>query len=359
MAKNYYNILGVDKGATDDQIKKAYRKAALKYHPDKNAGNKEAEEKFKEAAEAYDVLSNKEKRSNYDRFGTADGNPFGGGGFGGGNSQYGHGFNMDDIFSQFGDIFGNSFNQRYGGRQRQNRGSDLRIKITLSIEEILKGATKKIKYKRQDKCNTCDGKGGTNVRDCLVCSGSGQRVVVQNTPFGQMRQQTTCPDCKGSGKQITNKCNDCHGDGTKLKEEVVEIDVPVGVSAGMQLNMKGYGNHTRDGVPGDLHIIIDELREFYFKRDQNNLIVEKDISVVDAIIGAHLKVKTAHGELPISIDPGTQNGRTIRISGKGVPDINLGLGDLFVIINVKIPTEISLDEKYQLEKLKKSKNFQV
>jgi molecular chaperone DnaJ len=353
MAKDYYNILGVDKSATDEQIKKAYRKAALKYHPDKNAGNKEAEEKFKEASEAYDVLSNKEKKSNYDRFGSTDGNPFGG------SSQYGHGFDMDDIFSQFGDIFGGSFNQRYGGRPKQKRGSDLRIKITLSIQEILTGTTKKIKYKRQDKCSPCDGKGGTDVRDCLICNGTGQRIVVQNTPFGQMRQQTTCPDCNASGKQVTNKCGSCHGNGTILKKEVVEIDVPAGVASGMQLNMRGYGNYTRDGVPGDLHIIVDELREFYFKRDGNNLIVEKDISVVDAIIGSHLNVKTPHGELPITIDPGTQNGRTIRMSGKGVPDINLGLGDLFVVINVKIPTEITLDEKYQLEKLKKSKNFKV
>lgn len=358
MAKDYYKILGVDKNATESEIKKAYRKMALKYHPDKNAGDKQSEEKFKEAAEAYDVLSNSEKKSNYDRFGSADGNPFGGGGFGG-SSQYGHGFNMDDIFSQFGDVFGGAFNKKYGGRQRQRRGSDLRIKVTLNIEEILKGTTKKIKYKRQDNCNTCDGKGGTDVRDCLICNGSGHRVVVQNTPFGQMRQQTACPDCKGSGKQITNKCGDCRGDGTKVKEEVVEIDIPAGVSSGMQLNMTGYGSYTRDGVPGDLHIIVDELREFYFKRDGNNIIVEKDVSVIDAIIGSHLKVKTPHGDLPITIDAGTQNGRTIRMSGKGIPDINLGLGDLYVVVNVKIPTEINLDEKYQLEKLKKSKNFQV
>lgn len=354
MAKDYYNILGVDKNATESEIKKAYRKAALKYHPDKNPGDKQSEEKFKEAAEAYDVLGNKEKRDNYDRFGTADGNPFGGG-----SSQYGHGFNMDDIFSQFGDIFGGAFGNRYGTRPRTRRGSDLRIKVTLNIEDILNGTTKKIKYKRQDKCQSCSGKGGTDTRDCLPCNGTGQRTVVQNTPFGQMRQHTTCTDCQGSGKQIVNKCHECRGDGTKLKEEVIEIDIPAGVSAGMQLNMSGYGNHTRDGVPGDLHIIVDELREFYFKRDQNNLIVEKEISVIDAMLGSHLTVKTPHGELPISIDAGTQHGKTIRISGKGVPDINLGLGDLYIIINVKIPTNLSLDEKYTLEKLKKSKNFEV
>ena len=356
MSKDYYKILGVEKSATDDEIKKAYRKAALKYHPDKNPGDKEAEDKFKEAAEAYDVLSNKDKKSNYDRFGTADGNPFGG--FGGTN--YGHGFDMNDIFSQFGDIFGDAFGQRYGGqRSRRSRGSDLRIKITLTIEEILKGTTKKIKYKRQDKCSPCDGKGGTDVKDCLVCNGSGQRIVVQTTPFGQIRQQTSCPDCKGSGKQVTNKCGVCNGTGTNPKEEIVEIDVPAGVSNGMQLNMNGYGNHTRDGVPGDLHIIIEELREHYFRREGNNLVVEQNISVIDAIIGSHVKVKTPHGDITVTVDPGTQHGKTIKVQGKGVPDINFGLGDLYVVINIKIPTNVSLDEKFLLEKLKNSKNFNV
>jgi len=265
---------------------------------------------------------------------------------------------MDDIFSQFGDIFSGSFNQRYGGK-RQRRGSDLRIKVTLNIEEIIKGTTKKIKYKRQDKCNTCDGKGGSDSRDCLPCDGTGHRVVVQNTPFGQMRQQTVCPDCSGNGKQIVNACNDCKGDGTKLKEEIIEIDIPAGVSNGMQLNMTGYGNHVLNGTPGDLKIIVDELREFYFKRENNNLIVESNISVIDAIIGSDIKVKTPHGDLPIRIDPGTQNGKTIRINGKGVPDVNYGLGDLYVIINVKIPTNITSEEKDILDKLRNSKSFEV
>ena len=358
MAKDYYDILGVDKQSSEDQIKKAYRKMAMKYHPDKNPDNAEAEARFKEAAEAYDTLSSKEKRESYDRFGPG-GSPFGQGNpFSSGGGNYGHGFNMDDIFSQFGDIFGGQF----GGsrqQQRQKRGSDLRIKVSLTIEDILKGTTKKIKYKRQDSCNGCSGKGGTDIRDCIPCSGKGQRVVVQNTPFGQMRQQTHCPDCQGSGKQVVNKCGVCHGSGTNVKEEVVEVDIPAGVSNGMQLNMRSYGNHVRDGVPGDLHIMIDEIKEFYFKRDGNNLIVEKDISVIDAILGAKIKVKTPHGELPITIDEGTPHGRTIRISGKGIPDVNLGLGDLFVVVSVKIPKNISMDEKYILEKLKNSKNFEA
>jgi|SaaInlV_100m_DNA_2_1039680.scaffolds.fasta_scaffold07014_4 molecular chaperone DnaJ len=363
MAKDYYNTLGVDKTASEDQIKRAYRKMAMKHHPDKNPGNAESESKFKEAAEAYDTLSSKEKRESYDRYGPGgspfgQGNPFSNGG-GGDGGQYGHGFNMEDIFSQFGDIFGSG--GQFGGpkQRRKNRGSDLRIKVTLSIEDVLNGTTKKIKYKRQDSCNSCSGKGGSGVKDCIPCGGRGSRVVLQQTPFGQVRQQATCPDCQGGGKQISNKCGVCHGSGTSVKDEVVEVDIPAGVSAGMQLNMRSYGNHVRDGVPGDLHIMIDELREFYFKRDSNNLIVEKEVSVIDAILGAHLKVKTPHGELPITIDEGTPHGRTIRVSGKGIPDVNLGLGDLFVVVNIRIPTKISMDEKYILEKLKRSKNFEA
>lgn len=352
MSKDYYKILGVDKNASEDEIKKAYRKMAMKYHPDKNPDNKDAESKFKEAAEAYDVLSTPEKKSNYDRYGSAGG-PSGGynGGFGG--------FNMDDIFSNFGDIFGNAFNQRYGGKRPQSRGGNLRIKVSLTIDEILKGANKKIKYKRQDKCKTCDGKGGTDVRNCIPCNGSGQRVVLQNTPFGQIRQATTCPDCSGSGQQVHTKCNDCRGDGTILKEETIDIQIPAGVSNGMQLTMSGYGSFIRNGIAGDLHIIVEEITDNSFKREGNNIIVDKKISVIDAIIGANLKVNTPHGEIPISIEPGTEHGKVIRISGRGIPDIQLGMGDLFIRISVKIPKNIELDEQHTLEKLKNSKNFQV
>lgn len=349
---DYYNILGVDKNATEEQIKKAYRKKAMQFHPDRNPGNEEAEVKFKEAAEAYDILSDSNKRSNYDRFGSG-GNPFGGGGdpFGG------HGFNMDDIFSQFGDIFG----YKNSGRQqrRQARGSDLRMKVVLNIDDILKGAVKKLKYKRNVKCKPCDGKGGTDVADCLVCNGQGQRIVVQNTPFGQMRTQTSCPDCQGSGKQIKNKCSSCKGDGTTLEDQVVDVEIPAGVSTGMQLSMQGFGNDIRDGVPGDLYIIVEEAQDFSFKREVNNIIVEKTISVIDAICGAHIKVSTPHGEMSVYIEPGTEHGSSIRIGGKGIPDINYGMGDLYIRISIKIPKNIELDEKFVLEKLKDSKNFQV
>lgn len=352
MSKDYYKILGVDKGASEDDIKKAYRKMAMQYHPDKNPDNPEAEAKFKEAAEAYDVLSTPDKKSNYDRFGSANGggNPFGGG-FGG--------FNMDDIFSNFGDIFGNSFNQRYGGQRPQSKGSNLRIKVSLTIDEILKGTNKKIKYKRQDKCNTCSGKGGTDVRSCIPCNGTGQRTVVQNTPFGQIRQASTCPDCGGSGQQVHIKCKDCRGDGTIVKEQTIDVDIPAGVSTGMQLSMTGYGNFIRNGLAGDLHIVVEEIKDYSFQREGNNIIVEKTISVIDAIIGANLKVKTPHGEVPITIEPGTEHGKVVRISGRGIPDIQLGMGDLFIKISVKIPKKIELDEQHVLEKLKSSKNFQV
>jgi molecular chaperone DnaJ len=357
MSKDYYSILGVSKDASEDELKKAYRKKAMEFHPDKNPDNPEAEAKFKEAAEAYDVLGNAEKRSNYDRFGSADGNPFGGNPFGGGSPFGGHGFSMDDIFSQFGDIFGNR--NPFGGQKRQKKGSDLRIKVVLTIEDILKGTTKKLKYKRQQSCSSCKGKGGTDERNCLPCNGSGRRVVVQNTPFGQIRQELGCPDCQGSGKQINNKCNVCYGEGSVTKDEVIDVDIPAGLSHGTQLSMRGYGNFVRDGVAGDLLIIIEELREEYFTREGNNIVCEKEISVIDAICGSNLEVKTPHGNLALKIEPGTSHGSVLRMRGKGIPDMNLGLGDLLVKIKVKIPKNISEEERLVLEKLKESNNFAV
>jgi len=352
MSKDYYSVLGVDRNATEEQIKKAYRKKAMELHPDKNPGNKEAENKFKEAAEAYDVLSDSNKKANYDNFGSATGNPFGGGG---GNPFGTHG-DFQDIFSQFGDIFGNRGGQQ---QRRQAKGSDLRIKVVLNIDEILKGCTKKLRYKRHDKCDPCDGKGGTDIKECLSCGGKGHRIGVQNTPFGQMRTEMTCQDCRGTGKSIRNKCSHCHGEGTKVKEQVVDVEIPVGVSNGMQLTMHGFGNNIRDGVPGDLHILVEEAQDFSYKREANNIIVEKTISVIDAICGGHVSVSTPHGEMSLYIEPGTEHGKTARIGGKGIPDIHYGLGDLYVKIYVKIPKYINLDEQHILEQLKNSKNFGV
>lgn len=346
MSKDYYNILGVDKDATDEQIKKAYRKMAMKYHPDKNKSS-EAEAKFKEAAEAYDVLSNPDKKSKYDRFGS----DYKDAGFGFG------GFNMDDIFSNFGDIFGGAFNKRYSNRVQ--RGSNLRMKVILNIGEILKGTTKKIKYKRQVKCDSCNGSGGTDVKTCNACGGTGQKTFTQHTPFGTINQVTTCNVCDGTGQEVKNKCNACKGDGTVLHEETIDINIPAGVSTGMQMNLSGYGNHIKNGQPGDLVVVFEEERDFSYQRDGNNLIVEKTISVIDAIIGINTKVDTPHGPISIVIAPGTEHGSVIRISGKGIPDVNYGLGDLFVEIKIKIPKKIELDERYLLEKLKKSKNFQA
>ena len=347
MAKDLYNVLGVERGASEDDIKKAYRKMAMKYHPDKNPGDESAEAKFKEVAEAYDVLSDEGKKSNYDRFGTTDGKS---------QNPFGQGFNMDDIFSQFGDIFGSRGNPH---QRRQAKGGDLRIKVSLTIQEIITGCTKKMKYKRQDTCKPCSGKGGSDVRDCIPCGGSGRRIVAQNTPFGQMRTETGCPDCNMTGKIVHNKCNSCNGDGTTLMEQEVDIEIPKGVSNGIQLTMHGFGNSIRDGVNGDLQIVIDEIRNNTFKREGGNLIVDKEISVLDAIMGANVKVNTPHGEMVVTIQPGTQPGTITRMHGKGVSDIQYGLGDLIINLKVKVPTNVTMDERYVLEKLKNSSNFNV
>lgn len=355
MAKDYYEILDINKDANTEEVKKAYRKKAMQFHPDKNPDNKEAEAKFKEVAEAYDILSDDSKRANYDRFGKTS-NPFGGGGSGGFS---GHGFSMDDIFSQFGDVFGDAFSRQYSGQKRQKRGSDLRMKVSVTIDEVLKGTTKKIKYKRQDKCVTCDGKGGSDVKNCLSCNGVGKRVVVQNTPFGQVRQEAPCPDCNGVGTVIRNACKDCSGSGTVVKEQTVDLEIPAGVESGMQFTMTGFGNYTLGGTPGNLQIIIDEVLEYYFKRQDNNLIIEKEISVIDAIIGCKVIVKTPHGNLDINIEPGTQHDSKIRINGKGTPHMHYGIGDLYIIAKIKMPKSITTEEKYILEKLKKSNTFKV
>lgn len=365
MAKrDYYEVLGVSKGASESEIKKAYRKLALKYHPDKNPDDKAAEEKFKEAAEAYEVLSNAEKKQRYDQFGHAG--TQGAGGFGGG------GMNMDDIFSQFGDIFGGAFGGGggfggFGGgggrRQRVNRGSNLRVKVTLSLEDVVNGVKKKIKLNKYVKCAPCSGtgaEGGSGFSTCDTCKGNGQVNRVTNTFLGQMQTTTTCPTCGGDGKIITNKCNKCHGDGIEKGEEVVEINIPAGVEQGMQLSVSGKGNMgPKGGIAGDLIVVIEEEEHADLKRDGLNLLYDLYISFTDAVLGGSAEIPTVGGKVKVKIEAGTQGGKVLRLKGKGIPELNgYRTGDLLVNVNIWTPQKLSKNEKETIEKLKDSKNFQ-
>ncbi|MBL7922551.1 MAG: molecular chaperone DnaJ [Bacteroidia bacterium] len=363
MAKrDYYEILGVAKTASDEEIKKAYRKLAIKYHPDKNPDDKTAEEKFKEAAEAYEVLSNNEKRQRYNQFGHAGvGGASGGGGYGGG------GMNMDDIFSQFGDIFGGAFGfggggGNRGGGRRMNRGSNLRVKVKLNLKEIANGAEKKIKVNKYVGCKTCSGSGAKNGQydTCKQCNGSGVVTRVQQTILGAMQTQTTCNVCSGEGRIVRDKCNTCHGDGIVREEEIITMNIPAGVAEGMQLSMQGKGNAApRGGINGDLLIVIEEEDHADLKREGNHLIYSLNISFPDAAMGTSVEIPTIDAKAKIKIDPGTQSGKVLRLKGKGLPDINAyGRGDLLVEISVYTPTNLSSEEKKILEGFKKSKNFQ-
>ncbi len=363
--RDYYDILGVAKGASVEEIKKAYRKLAIKYHPDKNPDDKSAEEKFKEAAEAYEVLSSPEKRQRYDQFGHAGVGGAAGGGFGGG------GMNMEDIFSQFGDIFGGGgspFDSFFGGGgqsrggRRVAKGSNLRIKVKLTLEEIANGAEKKIKVNKQVTCKTCDGTGAkdkSSVSTCKTCGGNGSVRRVTNTILGQMQTTATCPTCHGSGQQITAKCNACHGEGTVRGEETITINIPAGVSEGMQLSMAGKGNAAPNGgIPGDLIILIEELPHETLKREGNNIVYDLHISIVDAAIGASVEVPTIDGKAKIKIDPGTQSGKLLRLKGKGIPEVNsYHRGDEIIHVNIWTPKALSSEERALLEKLRESPNF--
>lgn len=363
MAKrDYYEVLGVDKNATEDQIKKAYRTIAIKYHPDRNPGNKEAEEKFKEAAEAYDVLHDPQKRQQYDQFG------FNGpqGGFGGAG---GFSMNMDDIFSMFGDIFGGRGGGFGGGAHRgpqKHRGSDLRLKVRLTLEEIATGVTKKFKVRKDIPCSHCHGTGaedGSVMDICPTCHGSGVITHTTQSIFGMMQTQGTCPTCGGSGNVIKNKCKHCAGTGVEKGEEVVEIKIPAGVAEGMIINVPGKGNagHNK-GVNGDIQVYVEEIEDERFIRDESDLIYNLLLDFPTAALGGDVEIPTIQGtKLRVKIEPGTQPGKTLRLRGKGLPAVQgygRGNGDLVVNISVYVPKTLSRDEKEAIEEFKHSDNFQ-
>ncbi len=362
MAKrDYYEVLGVDRNADEATIKKAYRKTAIQYHPDKNPGDKAAEEKFKEAAEAYEVLSDADKKARYDRFGHAG--VQGNGGFGGG------GMSMEDIMEQFSDIFGGGpFDTFFGGgrtsrsRRRGTRGSNLRIKVSLTLKEIAKGATKKIKVKKQIGCETCGGSGAKDSRSvtsCGTCGGSGYVRQVRSTFLGQMQTTSPCPTCGGNGQVITAKCSSCKGEGRVYGQDTIEIEIPAGVEEGMQLSMRGYGNAGANGGPaGDLLINIEEKPHDSLKRDGANLIYDLYLNFADASLGTSVEVPTIDGKVKIKVPAGTQSGKIFRLKGKGLPVVqSYQHGDQLIHVSVWTPKKLSAEDKAILEKMRGLENF--
>jgi molecular chaperone DnaJ len=365
--KDYYEILEVQRSASPEEIKKAYRKQALRYHPDKNPGDKQSEEMFKEAAEAYEVLSDPEKRRRYDQLGH-DGvkNGFG-------NQGFGAGMSVEDIFRHFGDIFGGHFDDPFssffgggGGRTSRrtvNRGSNLRVKVKLTLEEIASGVEKKIKVNKYVPCDTCSGsgaRGGGSYHTCTTCNGSGHVTRVTSTFLGQMQTTTTCPNCGGEGKVITEKCNTCAGNGVIKGEEVMTIKIPAGVAEGMQLSIGGKGNAAaRGGIPGDLLVQIEEIKHPELERDGNHLLYEHFLSFPEAAIGLTIEVPTLDGKAKVKVEPGTQSGKILRLRGKGLPSVNSyeGRGDLLVSLTVWTPKNLTKEEKAIMAKLAQSQNF--
>jgi len=361
--RDYYEVLGVSRNSSTEEIKKAYRKIAIKYHPDKNPGDAAAEDKFKEAAEAYDALGNPDKKARYDHFGHQGMNGSGGGGF----------QSADDIFSHFGDIFGGGFGGGGGspfddifgggrGGQRQKKGSSVRIKLKLTLQEIAHGVEKKIKVKRQVLCETCDGSGAKDAsskQTCKQCNGNGQVRRVTNTMLGQMVTTAACPSCNGQGTIITSPCGACSGEGVQMKEEVTEIKLPAGIENGMQLSMAGKGNYPpRGGVAGDLLILIEEEEHKYLKREGKNVHYDLCISFPDAVLGTTVEVPTIDGSVKVPIEAGTQGGKILRLRGKGIRPYNTyETGDQLIHVNVWIPQKLSKDERKEMEKLKASENF--
>lgn len=366
--RDYYEVLGVAKNATSDEIKKAYKKLAIKYHPDRNPGDKEAEEKFKEAAEAYDVLHDEQKRARYDQFGHAGMGGAAGGGFGGAGFS-----NMEDIFSMFGDIFGGHAGfggfsgfggggSRGGGRQ-VFRGSDLRIKVSLSLSDVANGCTKKFNVRKYVKCTECGGSGSSDGKSdtCATCNGSGVTYRTVNSMFGRMQTQQPCQNCGGEGSVIKNKCKKCHGEGVVSGEEIVEINIPKGVDNGMVVTAQGKGNAgKRNGVNGDLQVIIEVKSDKDFVRQDQNLIYNLLLDIPTAILGGDVEIPTLDGRVKIKIPAGTQPGKVMKLRGKGLPAVQgygYGTGDLIVHISVYTPESLTKEERNAIETLRNSKNF--
>ncbi|MBO5698962.1 MAG: molecular chaperone DnaJ [Bacteroidaceae bacterium] len=368
MEKDYYKILGVEKNASADEIKKAYKKVAIKYHPDRNPGDKEAEEMFKKAAEAYDVLRDPDKRARYDQFGEAGVNG-GAGGFGG----FGQGMDLNDIFQQFGDIFGGGFGGfgGFGGGSRQrgpktHRGSDLRMKVSLNLQEIAHGVTKKFKVRKDVKCSHCGGtgcEGSAKPETCSTCGGSGYVLRTQRTMLGMMQTQGECPTCHGEGVIIKNKCKHCHGEGVESGEEVVEIKIPAGVQAGMVVTASGKGNAgPRNGIAGDIQVFIEEQSHPDFIRDESDLIYNLLLTVSEATLGTTVQIPTIDGKANVTIKPGTQPGTILRLRGKGLPAVQgygYGTGDIIINVSVYIPETLSKEEKKAFESMKDSDNLKA
>ncbi len=368
MAKrDYYEVLEVSRSASVDEIKKAYRKLAIKYHPDRNPGDAEAEAKFKEAAEAYDVLHDPQKRQQYDQFGFDAPS----GGFGGGSPFGGAGgFSMDDIFSMFGDVFGGhggGFGGFGGGGQQapKYRGSDLRLKVRLSLQEVATGVTKKFKVRKDVTCKHCHGtgaEGGSGTETCPNCHGSGVEIRTQQSMFGMIQTQTACHVCGGEGTIIKNKCTHCQGEGVVKGEEVVEINIPAGVAEGMVVNVPGKGNAGKhNGVTGNIQVYIEEEPNETFVRDGQNVIYNLLLDFPTAVLGGQVEIPTINGSnVKIPIEPGTQPGKTLRLRGKGLPAVQgygTGVGDLVVHISIYVPKELTKSEKKAIEELRDSENF--
>ncbi|WP_445384457.1 molecular chaperone DnaJ [Robiginitalea sp. IMCC44478] len=350
MKQDYYEVLGISKGASAAEIKKAYRKKALEYHPDKNPGDAKAEEMFKKAAEAYEVLSNPDKKARYDQYGHA---AFEGGGFGGG------GMNMEDIFSQFGDIFGSAFGGGFGGfggfggGQRRVKGSNLRIRVTLSLEEVAHGVEKKVKVKRKVQAP------GVTYKTCSSCGGSGQVTKITNTILGRMQTATTCNTCGGAGQMLDHKPKDADPQGMHLEEETVSIKIPPGVESGMQLKVSGKGNQAPgNGVPGDLLVAIETKEHPTLKREGDNLHYDLYVSIPDAVLGTSKEIDTVGGKVRIKLEPGMQSGKILRLRNKGIQSINgYGTGDLLVHVNVWTPKELNKEQREFFERMQDDDNF--